>query len=246
MSDGRIPGLFVSGTDTNVGKTYVATAIVRALAAKGQRVGVYKPAASGGERTATGWRYADPESLWEAAGRPLTLNAVCPQCFAAPLAPYLAARAEGREIDEHWLRSGLEPWRSVSDFLVVEGAGGLLSPLGPNDLALDLALDFQLPLVIVAPNRIGVVNQVLQTLCAARHFRASRSAPVAAVVLNDVRDPAVRPDEVDDPSCESNAELLAEWLDETPLVRCAWRGDFLGPPIAWDELARRTGRFAPH
>src|SRR5208282_3703916 len=107
------PGLFITGTDTGVGKTYVTALIARSLAASGRRVGVYKPAASGCLRDAQGSLLSDDAvTVWEAAGRPGDLQHVCPQRFSAPLAPHLAARAEGREIDADLLRRGLEFWRS--------------------------------------------------------------------------------------------------------------------------------------
>ena len=79
--------------------------------------------------------------LWEAAGRPGELESVCPQRFAAPLAPHLAARAEGRMIDSKLLRRGLNYWRDRSDVVLMEGAGGLMSPMGDTEYVADLALD---------------------------------------------------------------------------------------------------------
>ena len=91
-----IRGLFITGTDTGVGKTYVAALIARALAAAGRRVGVYKPAASGCTRDSEELVSDDALALWDAAGRPGDLEHVCPQRFAVPLAPHLAA-AGGRK-----------------------------------------------------------------------------------------------------------------------------------------------------
>lgn len=207
MSDSP-PGIFVTGTDTDVGKTYVAALLARALVAKGVRVGVYKPAASGC-RSVEGSLVADDAlALWNAAGQPGTIEQVCPQCFAAPLAPHLAARAEGKQIDAQRLRSGLAAWRDY-DFVIVEGAGGLLSPISEHELVADLAADVGLPLLVVAANRIGVVNQVLMTLCAARHH--TKALPVLGVVLNELRDAA------DDPSVATNASELARRTD-VPIV----------------------------
>src|SRR5258708_35422490 len=97
-------GLFITGTDTEIGKTYVASLIARALVSAGHRVGVYKPAASGCRRQGDSLVSDDAVALWRAAGSPGTLAEVCPQVFAAPLAPYLAATAEGRELDAALLR----------------------------------------------------------------------------------------------------------------------------------------------
>ena len=103
-------GLFIAGTDTDVGKTFVTALIAKSLVAAGQRVGVYKPAASGCTRVDGKLMAGDAIAIWEAAGKPRTLEDVCPQAFEAPLAPQLAARAEGREIDEGLLFSGMDVW----------------------------------------------------------------------------------------------------------------------------------------
>ncbi len=116
----NIPGLFITGTDTNVGKTYVGVLIARALKAEGHRLGVYKPVASGCRRESDRLISDDALLLWRAAGEPGELDRVCPQCFQAPLAPHLSARAEGKEIDRELLRSGLNYWRACSDFVLVE------------------------------------------------------------------------------------------------------------------------------
>ena len=117
------------------------------------------------------------------------------------MAPHLAARSEGRELDAHALRRGIEPWADECDVLVVEGAGGLMSPISDDEYFADLAYDFGYPSVVVAPNMIGAINQSLSALIAATCFRGG--LPVAGVVLNDSRifD--------DDPSIESNREEIA-------------------------------------
>lgn len=185
MFDKPTPGLFITGTDTGVGKTHVAAMIVRALVAAGHRVGIYKPAASGCHRDAAGrWVSDDAVALWEAAGRPRGLDRVCPQCFTAPLAPHLAARAEGRTVDVDLLCTGLDYWREQSDVIIVEGAGGLFSPLTDDTLNIDLAAAMGLPVVAVAANRLGTIHATLASLIAARsHFPA---LPIAGIVLNDV------------------------------------------------------------
>ena len=167
----RIPGLFITGTDTGVGKTYVGALIARSLTADGRRVGVYKPAASGCRRENGQLVSDDAVALWNAAGRPGDLDRVCPQRFAAALAPHLAARDEGTQIDADRLREGLEYWRRRSEVVVVEGAGGLMSPLGDDDYVAGLAKDFGFPLVVVARNALGTINQTLQTLITAVTFR---------------------------------------------------------------------------
>ncbi|QDU86932.1 ATP-dependent dethiobiotin synthetase BioD 1 [Pirellulimonas nuda] len=175
-------GYFITGTDTDVGKTYVAAQLAAYFLSLGKRVGVYKPVASGCVHDGVGLVSDDAQALWAAAGAPLSLEAVCPQRFEAPLAPYLAAREQGKSVDAALLRSGLDAWRAASDVLIVEGAGGLLSPLSDQDLNADLARDLGLPLIVVAANRLGVINHTLLTLLAARAY----GLEVKGVVLCDV------------------------------------------------------------
>lgn len=183
------PGFFVTGTDTDVGKTAVAVAIVRALVAVGLRVGVYKPVASGVD--AARRETSDPWRLWDAADRPRTVADVCPQVFAAALSPPRAAAAVGREIDERLLRAGFEPWRATSDVVVVEGAGGLFSPLGPRSLNLDLARDLGLPLVLVDAARLGAIGRSLMAARAA----AAEGLRVAAIILSHTSPPRAAADD---------------------------------------------------
>ncbi|MGI9178661.1 MAG: dethiobiotin synthase [Pirellulales bacterium] len=173
-----LPGLFVAGTDTDVGKTHVAAAIARSLVALGRRVGVYKPVASGFPSAAA--EGSDAWRLWDAAGRPLTPDSVCPQAFAAAVAPHRSAAAEGSLVDERLLRTGLDAWLPVSDVVLVEAAGGLYSPMGDSTLAVDLARDFRFPVVIVDAARLGAVGRSLATVRAA----VADGLSVAAVVLS--------------------------------------------------------------
>jgi len=131
-------GLFVVGTDTGVGKTFVAARIAAALAKTRLKVGVYKPAASGCRRVGKHLISDDAVALWDAAGRPGNLNAVCPQRFAAPLAPHLAAKEERKQIDSRLLRQGIDFWRRRSEVVIVEGAGGFMSPIGDHEYIADL------------------------------------------------------------------------------------------------------------
>lgn len=196
-------GLFVSGVNTGVGKTYVAAMIARALRASGRSVGVYKPVASGCSLEDGRLVSDDAVALWKAAGEPGELAHVCPQSFALPTAPHLAARAEGKEVDAGLLRQGLAYWMERSEIVIVEGAGGLMTPVSDDDYVADLAHEFGFPLVIVAANELGAINLTLQTLITAAAFRDG--LPVAGVVLSDVRNT----DPARDPSIQSNAAELA-------------------------------------
>lgn len=225
----RVPGLFITGTDTEVGKTYVAALVARCLVASGRRVGVYKPAASGCWYRDETLVSDDALLLWEAAGRPGDLDRVCPQCFEAPLAPHLAALEEGKQLDAQRLRSGLDYWRTRSDVILVEGAGGLLSPLGPQETVADLAADLGFPLVVVARNALGTINHTLLTLRAAAAHEPP--LPVAGVVLSHPFEPS------DDPSTASNRQELAARCTAPILAEAGWEAEQLDADVDWFGLA---------
>ena len=185
----RPPGLFVTGTDTGVGKTHVASLIARQLSSTGVRVGVYKPVCSGAILDANGRvRWDDIDRLREAvrghwSDSDLSDDAICPQRFLAPLAPPLAARAEGRLVDVGQLRRGADWWTGRAEILIVEGAGGLLSPVSATDTVADVARDIGYPLIVVARCGLGTINHSLLTVDAARQ----RGLCVVGIVLNQAR-----------------------------------------------------------
>lgn len=175
--------LLVTGTDTNVGKTWVACALARALRAAGTRVGVLKPVETGVD--------GEPEDatrLRTAAGDPAPLDDVCPYRLRAPLAPAVAARQEQVEIDVDRLLALIARRRTEVDTLLIEGAGGLLVPITSRATFLDLARAAGLPLLIVAANRLGTVNHAALTARVARAdglrvlgFVLSQNAPTTDV-----------------------------------------------------------------
>jgi dethiobiotin synthetase len=244
-------GLFITGTGTGVGKTYVATLIAKALRESGKRVGVYKPVASGCVLDKGELISPDALALWEAAGRPGTLEQVCPQRFVAPLAPHLAALAEGRRVDPKLLCEGIRFWRESSDFVVVEGVGGLMSPLSDEDYNADLAAEFGYPLLVVSANVLGTINATLQTLITARAYGEARSRPatrvprqgaqsqrsrnlnLAGVVLNS---PMAA---TDDPSAASNGNELARRC-AVPLLATVRYGGQFDREVDWWALATCT------
>jgi dethiobiotin synthetase len=221
-------GFFITGTGTEVGKTYVGALLARELASRGIKVGVYKPVASGCVTLAEyqgseDWGLGPEElvsedavELWQAAGQPLSLQEVCPQRFRAAVAPNVAARMEDRRVDTNLLRIGIDPWLSNSDIVLVEGAGGLMSPISDDDYNADLAVDLGLPLIIVAANRLGVINDTLQTVITASVF--GDGLEVAGVVLNSASEA------VGDESLSTNAEQLREHLRVPVLGEIAFGG----------------------
>jgi dethiobiotin synthetase len=226
-------GLFITGTDTDVGKTRVAAAIVRHVRGEGCHVGVYKPVASGVPSPAD--ETSDAFVLWDAAGRPLAPSDVCPQAFAAAIAPAASARAEGRVVDELLLRTGLDRWRQSFEMVVVEGAGGLFSPLGDATLVVDLAREFALPVVIVDAARLGAIGRSLAVIRAAR----AEGLSVAAVVLSHVSDPgsATGPAAPRTIACDAAAEI--ESRAGVPVVILEHGSDRMPSGIDWRRLAGR-------
>lgn len=222
-------GLFVTGTDTEVGKTYVGSLIVKCLCEAGHRVGVYKPSASDCVSDGNALVSEDAVALWEAAGKPGELKDVCPQRFKVALAPHLAAKAEGKLLDPELLRSGIEKWADECDIIVVEGAGGLMTPISDDEFIADLAIDFEYPLVVVAPNVLGVINQSLQTMITASCFRDGMD--VAGIILNDSQLFE------GDLSVDSNEEEITQRSLAPVLGRVRYKSETFDRDIDWLALS---------
>lgn len=233
-------GLFITGTDTDVGKTYVTASIARELRAQGVRPGVYKPACSGAVRGESGelcWH--DVEVLAEAADIP-DRKQICPQCYEAPLAPPIAARQEGASISWHLMLEGVRHWKSLDpppDVLLVEGAGGILCPLTDERTVADLALAIGFPVLIVARLGLGTINHTLLTIEAAR----SRGLNLAGVILNDADNLA------ESPAGRTNFDELIRLTDVRLLGVLMFGGDAVslrdrnrGARMNWLELADGT------
>ena len=177
-----LKGLFITGTDTSVGKTWVTAMIARELRKEGVRVGVYKPCCSGAERDRAGRPvWPDVETLAAAIGGDVPTDHICPQRFAAPLAPPVAARLEGRQVDVQRLRAAASVWNGKVDLLLVEGVGGWLCPLTESETVADLAVDFGFPVLVVARLGLGTISHTLLTVEAIER----RGLPVAGIVLNE-------------------------------------------------------------
>ncbi len=223
------PGFYITGTNTGVGKSHVTRLLARALVKAGYNVGVYKPVATDCKRNGNDVVAPDALKLWEAAGRPGTLEEVCPQRFVAPLAPPVSARLEGREVDRDLLRSGIEVWRERSDIVLVEGAGGLMSPMSDDDDNCVLAREFGYPLMVVAVNELGTINATLLTLVAAKTLLPS--LPIAGIILNRL---ALFPD---DESTKTNADEIACRTDVPVLASVNYQQQEFREEVDWYKLA---------
>ena len=196
-------GLFVTGTDTGVGKTVVTAALALALKARGVDVGVVKPVQTGD---------GDAGTLKSWAGLAEEPEEIAPFSFRAPLAPLIAARLEGRTLALGEVVARVRTLAERHEVVLIEGAGGLLVPVGPGWTIADLAAALGLPLLVVARAGLGTVNHTLLTIEVARRA----GLEVAAVVLNG-----------DDAIADSNARMIEEFGDVL-VVKKPW-GPLPGP-----------------
>jgi dethiobiotin synthetase len=198
-------GVFVTGTDTGVGKTVIACGLVRGLRALGWRVGVMKPVASGSQRTENGLRNEDAVALIEAAATKLPYRQVNPYCFEPPISPHIAAKDAKITIDIDVIRHEYSTIAAGTDWVIVEGAGGWLAPISTDCTMADLAAALALPVVLVVGLKLGCLN----------HAQLSRSSIVArgaafAGWIASVVDPAMS-------RLPENLTSLERLLGEPPL-----------------------------
>lgn len=208
-------GVFVTGTDTDVGKTFVAAGLAAALRRRGVDVGVMKPVATG--------RSKDAQRLLKASGASDPLDLVNPIHLKAPLSPHLAARREGTRVELWRIDRAFKTLGSRHEFVIVEGAGGLLVPIRDDFTMADLAKRLGLPLLIVARDALGTINHTLLTVEAAR----SRGLNVEGVVVNRPR--PGRPDLAE----RLNPAAIAEAARAPVLASLRWRP----ASRAFDDLA---------
>jgi dethiobiotin synthetase len=190
------PGIFITGTDTGVGKTVVAAGLALALRAKGIRVGVMKPVATGCSGPDKRLLSYDAAYLLEAAENEYP-KLTSPVRFRHPLAPNVAAVLEKTEVDLDLIRSAYRELQKHYDFLIVEGIGGLLVPITKDYFVCNLIREFQLPVLIVSRAGLGTINHTLLTVDAAviRGFEIRgiifNRMPVANYSLAEITNPRV-------------------------------------------------------
>ena len=181
MSSHSTPtGIFITGTDTEIGKTVVAGGLAAALKAAGIDVGVMKPIASGGIEHKGGIVSEDAIFLKRAAQLDDALDLINPICLRHPLAPSVAAEIEGVSIDLRQLDNAFTELCQRHEFIVVEGVGGIAVPICEEMLVADIAEGFQLPLLIVARPNLGTINHTVLTV----EFARSYSLELRGIVLN--------------------------------------------------------------
>jgi dethiobiotin synthetase len=179
-------GIFITGTDTGVGKTLVATALLRAFASRGLRAIGMKPVAAGALKSSVGLVNEDVETLVLASNVTAPRQLVNPYCFEPPIAPHLAAETAGQTIEIARIATAYSALTRLADRVVVEGAGGLLVPLSAREDFADLARTLGLPLVLVVGMRLGCLNHALLTV----EVAAKRGLTLAGWVANTL-DPSM-------------------------------------------------------
>ena len=220
----RAQGIFVAGTDTGVGKTRVATALLRAWAARGLRVAGMKPVAAGALLRNGQLSNADVEALRAAANVDVPPGSDNPYCFAPAIAPHIAARQAGVSIELARIRAAFEKLAAGADRVVVEGVGGLLVPLNASEDMGHLAQALSLPVVLVVGLRLGCLNHALLTVEAI----AARGLALAGWVANAV-----------DPEMEQTKANLAALERRIPAPLTAHlRHGAMGDGLDWGLLER--------
>ena len=235
-------GLFVTGTDTGVGKTLIAGAIAKILTEKGVKVGVFKPIATGCKRSWDGLTSDDTEFLAYCANSDLSLSTITPVGYPTPAAPVVSAACDGPAVDFDRIAAAYKDICQNSDIVVVEGIGGVRVPLTAEFDLLDLAVEFALPVVIVARPNLGTINHTLMTIDCVR----AAELKIAGVVINNYN-------ATESTVAEDTApEVIAKWggvsvlsvvpFDETADIEEPNLGEFIVGSLMdcdWAELARR-------
>ena len=208
------PALYIAGAHTDIGKTHVACGLIRAARARGVACDAFKPVLSGFDHAR--WAESDAGRLLDALGLgEAELDAISPLRFAAPLAPPLAARREGVRLEIAAILERCNEWlaRSPAELKLLEGAGGLMSPIAEDGTALALPDGLALPSILVGGAYLGAVSHLLTALEVLR----GRGLPVLALVVSEDAGP-------DAPDFAETVELVRAFAGGVPVVS-ANRGD---------------------
>lgn len=200
-------GLFVTGTDTGVGKTLIACALLHAFAARGRRAVGMKPVAAGARSGADGLRNEDVERILAAGNVSASRGLVNPYCFEPPIAPHIAAHEAGIEIALRHIDMAYRDLSQLADIVIVEGVGGFCVPLNARETTADLARQLGLPVLLVVGMRLGCLNHALLT---AQAIRAS-GLKLAGWIANHIDPQMAR--------AEANVAALTAHLAAPPVAR---------------------------
>ncbi|MEX0774313.1 MAG: dethiobiotin synthase [Phycisphaeraceae bacterium] len=237
------PGLFITGTDTGVGKTVVTCAIAMALRRQlsdgpgNSRLGVCKPMASGCRREREGLVSGDTEALAHFADCRQPLDVINPVRYAAPVAPAVAAEMSGQAVDFTAIARSLEVLDSTSDFLLIEGVGGLMVPIDhahPGRTILDMIVALGYPVAVVARAALGTLNHTAMTVALLRQAKCR----IAGIIINGYDpDSSKQGDRAADLSMSSNRQWLAR-MTRLPILATV-------PICPTAEVAVEKGKLSP-
>jgi dethiobiotin synthetase len=214
-------GVFVTGTDTEIGKTFASTVLIAALRERGLRVFPFKPVAAGATRVGSRWINEDTQALLAAAGLDeASAEAVTPLLLRAPMAPHIAARREGVAIELRALHAAFLRGAAGSDYAVVEGVGGLRVPLDERHDTVDLARALALPVLVVVGMRLGCLNHAILTAEAVR----AAGLTLAGWIANEL-DPAMA-------GLDENVAALEHRLRAPLIGRLPWSPGSAPPDLA--------------
>jgi dethiobiotin synthetase len=200
-----VRAFFVAGTGTDLGKTHIACALLEAARVRGLAVDAFKPVVSGFDPAAP--NDSDPARLARALGRPAAWPDVSPRRYRAPLAPNLAARLEGDKLEMGDLIADCRDWLLArsADLALIEGAGGVMSPMTDTATNLDLMTELRLPVLLVAGSYLGTASHLLTALEVVR----ARDLTIAAIVVSE---------SLQAPDLDQTLDLLRAFEHRAPIL----------------------------
>ena len=201
-------GYFITGTDTGVGKSVVTACLTTLLKIRGEDVGVMKPIETGVDPECSSAANSDAKFLLEVSGVQDSMEDICPYQLKTPASPYQAARIEGKEIDPEKIMERFRVLQAKHSMMLVEGIGGLQVPITRRYHVADLALQMNLPLIIVSRMQIGTLNHTLLTLQSARQH----GLKIKGVILNPSHEGELN-------EIEEEQGALIEEFSDTPVLR---------------------------
>ncbi len=213
-------GIFVTGTDTEVGKTYVSCAVLDMLRRQGVRTTAMKPVASGAEKIKSQYVNDDALRLQQAATVAAPYAQVNPYVFSEAIAPHIAAHQHGVEIDFETIQQSYQLLAELSDFILVEGVGGWLVPLNSQQTVADLARQLDLPVLLVVGMRLGCINHALLSVKAIQQSGAKLQGWIANKLQGEY------------PCVDENIKTIQQYVD-APLLATLDYGDEAG---AWLDI----------
>ncbi|MDH5444359.1 MAG: dethiobiotin synthase [Gammaproteobacteria bacterium] len=218
-------GLFITGTDTGIGKTWFTVACIRALQESGLKVAAMKPIASGADMIDGQLRNDDAQQIQQALNYPVKYEEINPYCFSPPVSPHIAAEEAGVDIDLNKIQKLLIDLNTNADFSLVEAVGGWLAPLSEQLTVADLATKLDLPVLMVVGVRLGCLNHAMLTL-----ESIHKSGVVFAGWVANMLEP-------DLPEMDKQLDYLTRHLEMPPLVQMGWATE---PNFCVDSFISQT------